>query len=385
METAELLFEILRSEVNEGLIEAELCRNYDPKALFRLAKAHDLMYCVTEALYKVDLLPQDKPVYDAYVKEQMTAVVRTARIEGTLKRIKDILNEAKIPFVSLKGARLRYMYPDKMMRASCDIDILVKEEHLDQAVSALVEQGFTTDGKRDYHDISLYYGSVHLELHFNICEDMEDIDSLLKRVWEYVEPVSEYEYQEKPEFFAYHHLAHMKYHFVNGGCGIRPFLDLYVMKKCGFYDEAKLIELLDKVGLTSFYHAILHMIAVWFDGDPHTELTKRCEEYILRGGVYGSTENSAAAQSAARNGRFKNMWHILFPGYDTMCNYYPKLKDKKILLPFYYMKRIFSKMFGKSGKRVRTKMKNIASQDQAQINSVGELLTAMGLKNGEAI
>ena len=58
METAELLFEILRSEVNEGLIEAELCRDYDPKALFRLAKAHDLMYCVTDALYKVDLLPQ---------------------------------------------------------------------------------------------------------------------------------------------------------------------------------------------------------------------------------------------------------------------------------------------------------------------------------------
>lgn len=149
METAELLFEILRSEVNEELIEAELCRDYDSKALYRLAKSHDLMYCVTDALYKVGLLPKDKPVYDAYVKEQMTSVVRTARIEGTLKRIKEILNATQIPFVSLKGARLRYVYPNKMMRASCDIDILVKEEHLDQTVSVLVDKGFTTDGKRD--------------------------------------------------------------------------------------------------------------------------------------------------------------------------------------------------------------------------------------------
>lgn len=42
----------------------------------------------------------------------------------------------------------------------------------------------------------------------------------------HADPVSEYEYQERPEFFAYHHLAHMKYHFVHGGCGIRTFLDL---------------------------------------------------------------------------------------------------------------------------------------------------------------
>lgn len=385
METAELLFEILRSEVNERLIETELCRDYDPKALFRLAKVHDLMYCVTDALYKVNLLPKDKSVYDAYVKEQMTAVVRTARIEGTLKRIKDILNEAKIPFAPLKGARLRYMYPDKMMRASCDIDVLVKEEHLDQAVSALVEQGFTTDGKRDYHDVSLYYGSVHLELHFNICEDMEDIDALLMRVWEYVEPVSEYEYQEKPEFFAYHHLAHMKYHFVNGGCGIRTFLDLYVMRKVGFYEEVKLTELLDMVGLTSFYHAILHVIAVWFEGDPHTKLTKKCEEYILRGGVYGTFENSAATHSSLRNSKLGNAWHSIFPKYEVMCRLYPKLKKIKILLPFYYIKRVFEKTFGKGESNSRNKLKQILSQDQAHIDSIGELLTAMGLKNGEVI
>lgn len=385
MKTAELLFEILRSEVNEGLIETERCRDYDSKALFRLAKAHDLMYCVTDALYKVDLLPKDKSAYDAYVKEQMTAVVRTARIEGTLNQIKDILNKAQIPFIPLKGARLRYMYPDKMMRASCDIDVLVKEEHLNQAVSALLEQGFTTDGKRDYHDISLYYGSVHLELHFNICEDMEDIDALLKRVWEYVEPVSEYEYQENPEFFAYHHIAHMKYHFINGGCGIRTFLDLYIMRKVGFYDEAKLIELLETVGLTSFYHAILHVIAVWFEGDPHTELTKKCEEYILRGGVYGTSENSAATHSSLRNSKFGNAWHSIFPKYEVMFRLYPKLKKKKILLPFYYVKRVFEKTFGKGGRDSRNKLKQMLSRDRAQINSVGELLMAMGLKNGEAI
>lgn len=384
METAELLFEILRSEVNEELIEAELCRDYEPKALYRLAKSHDLMYCVADALYKVNLLPTDQSMRDAYVKEQMTAVFRTVRIEETIKRIKETLNEAYVSFVPLKGARLRSMYPDNMMRASCDIDVLVKEEHFDQAIASLVNCGFSTDGKRAYHDVSLYYGDVHLELHFSICEDMEDIDVLLKRVWEYVEPVSEYEYQEKPEFFVYHHLAHMKYHFVHGGCGIKPFLDLYVMRKSGFYDEIKLVELLESVGLTTFYYSILDMISVWFEKKSHNELTPKCAEYVLRGGVYGTFENSAAVNSSLRGSRIGNALHMIFPKYESMCRLYPRLAKGKILLPFYYIKRLIEKTFRKSEKDSRNKLKKILVQDQSHINSVRELLAAMGLESGDA-
>lgn len=384
METAELLFEILRSEVNEELIETELCRDYDPKALYRLAKAHDVMYCVTDALYKVNLLPIDQSMHDAYVKEKMTAVFRTVRIEETIKRIKEALNEAHVSFIPLKGARSRSMYPDNMMRSSCDIDVLVKGEQLGQAVASLVNCGFITDEKRNYHDVSLYYGSVHLELHFSICEDMEDIDTLLKLVWEYADPVSEYEYQERPEFFAYHHLAHMKYHFVHGGCGIRTFLDLYVMRKIGFYDESKLVDLLESVGLITFYHVILDVISVWFEKKPHNELTKKCEEYILHGGTYGAFENSTAVYSSLRGSKIGNAVHMVFPKYESMCRLYPKLSGKKILLPFYYIRRLLEKTFRKSEKNSRNKLKKILVQDQSHINSVGELLTAMGLKSGDA-
>lgn len=380
MKTAELLFDILRSEINGELIQPDVYRDYDPKQLYTLAKSHDLMYCVTDALDKVGLLPKDEPACSAYVKEQMIAVARIARIENALAEIKQILSDAKIPFVPLKGALLRRMYPDEMMRASCDIDILVKEEHLDMAVSALVSRGFETDGKRAYHDISLYYGQVHLELHFNICEDMEDIDILLNRVWEYVTPVSPYEYHEIPVFFVYHHIAHMKYHFINGGCGIRPFLDLYVMRKNNFYDEDELLKFLDTVGLRTFYGAILSVIQVWFAGEPHSELTRKCEEYILRGGVYGTLENGTAVQSSIKKGKFNHIWHAVFPKYSSMCIIYPSLKRRKILLPLYYIKRIAEKTFRKDAGKTRHKLKKIITQDQNQINSIGDLLTAVGLK-----
>ena len=40
------------------------------------------------------------------------------------------------------------------------------------------------------------------------------------------------EHRMTNEFFLFHCVAHMAYHFVlGGGCGIRPMIDLYVMKQ----------------------------------------------------------------------------------------------------------------------------------------------------------
>ncbi len=383
-ETAKLLFEILRSEVNEETIHTDICRDYDPRALYQIAKSQDLMYCVADALNKADCLPKGEAAREAYETEQFASVMRSTQNEDTLARAVAVLNEAQVPFIPLKGARIRSMYPDRMMRVSCDTDILVKEEDLDRAVAALTNCGFTTDGKLKNHDISLFWGETHLELHFNLCEGMEDIDVLLKRVWEFAEPVSAYEYREDPEFFVYHHIAHMKYHFVNGGCGIRPFLDLFVMKRNAFYDEQKLTVLLDSVGLTSFYQAILQVIGVWFEGAEHTERTRSCEEYILHGGIYGTEGNSMAANSSIRGNRVAHLWHSVFLPYDTMCRVYPGLKGKKALLPFYYIRRICAKAFKKSNKESRNKFRQILSQDKAHIDSVGELMHAMGLKDGKS-
>ena len=58
MEIARLLFEILRSEVNGESLSADRCRGYDPQQLYTLAKSHDRMYCVTDALDKVNHLRQ---------------------------------------------------------------------------------------------------------------------------------------------------------------------------------------------------------------------------------------------------------------------------------------------------------------------------------------
>ena len=328
----------------------------------------------------------------AMIKVKKDEVRRLIGIEGKYARFADFFDSKgnyklapeQFPEIderlSLIGAVIRSLFSEPWMRTSCDIDILVHEEDLERATQELTNAGFTTDGKREYHDVSFFYGSVHLELHFNIQENMEQIDGLLADVWKYTKQFDDMEYRETPDYFLFHHVAHMAYHFVSGGCGIKPFLDLWLMRKNGYYNDKKIMPLLRSCDLVSFYLAVNNLADVWMEGKEHSDLTRRMESYILSGGVYGNSENSNATGAVRKKGKFRYLWSIAFPPYQTMRVIYPSLRKHKSLLPFCYIHRFFSKLFGKNRKRVRSRWKATMNQDQSKIQSMEELLQAVGLK-----
>ena len=250
--TEQVLFHLLRYEIC-GVALPEEKFSFDPVALYRLAKHHDMAHLAADALSKNHLLPEDEKARSAFEREYMMAVYREIQLRTVTKRIQEAFQHGRIPFVPLKGAVIRPLYQEPWMRTSCDIDILIHEDDLKKASQELTDVGFTTDGVRNYHDQSFFYGGVHLELHFNIQENMEQIDGLLSVVWKYAEQHNGMEYRETPEFYLFHHIAHMSYHFVSGGCGIKPFLDLWILRKNGCCIEEKIIPLLRKCGLIAFY------------------------------------------------------------------------------------------------------------------------------------
>ena len=90
-------------------------------------------------------------------------VYRYEKINYELNRLCETLNEVKIPFIPLKGSVIRQYYPEPWMRTSCDIDVLVHEEAVDQTAQIIVEKLGYTYEKKQYHDISLMSdGGVHL-------------------------------------------------------------------------------------------------------------------------------------------------------------------------------------------------------------------------------
>ena len=82
--------------------------------LYKLSKSHDLAHLVGDALIKNDLI-EDGEIKAKFQKQMMLAVYRYEKINYELGRLRKVLNEAKIPFIPLKGSVLRKYYPEPGM------------------------------------------------------------------------------------------------------------------------------------------------------------------------------------------------------------------------------------------------------------------------------
>lgn len=379
MTTERILFCLLRNEICGTDLPADFDLTDKIGQVYRLSVRHDIAHLTGDALFRNNLLPENK-IGDAFKEQMRMAVIRVEQQTAELQSIEQAFDDAKIPYIPLKGAVVREMYPKSWMRTSCDIDILVREKDLERASDTLSGNGFKTDGKFNYHDISFYSENIHVELHFNICENIKQLDGLLSEVWDYAELLNGNEYREMPEYYVYHHLAHMAYHFLSGGCGIRPFLDLWILKAKGFYNEVKLLPLLEKSNLVKFYLAVNKLIYVWLKDDKYDDITLRMAKYVIVGGVYGSAANSYSVGAATSKGKKRYLLKLAFPRYKIMCIIYPSLKKYKILLPFYYLHRIFIKTIGKDRKKVKSRIVGAMSQSKERIAKINSLLSELELK-----
>ena len=346
---------------------------------YKLSKSHDLAHLVGDALIKNNLI-EDGEIKAKFQKQMILAVYRYEKINYELGRLRKVLNEAKIPFIPLKGSVLRRYYPEPWMRTSCDIDVLVHEEAVDQTAQIIVDRLGYTYEKKNYHDISLMSdGGVHLELHHSIKENEPNIDLLLSDCWDYATVLDGYEYEFTNEFFCFHQFAHMSYHFLHGGCGVRPILDLYLLQRKMPFDSTVLDEMLERSGIKKFFNAAKALSEVWFGDGEHTDVTRRMEDYLLRGGVYGSTANSMAVGQQKEKGRLGYIINRIWLPYELLCITYPKLKGRKYLQLFYEMKRwfrIFNPEARKHKKCDLDAIKNLSAKHKSDVNC---MLNELGL------
>lgn len=384
LDVRKIFLSIVKSIINqseEPLPHLELDEMAQRK-LYAISIRHDLAHLIGKKCEESGYIT-DETIKKLFNKQQILSVFRYERINFDYQEIKETLIKEKIPFVPLKGLLIRGLYPEPWMRTSCDIDVLVKDEDLNRAIDALVKnKKYTYEQKTNFHDVSLYSPSgVHLELHFNIKENIEYIDKLLEKVWDYCERVeeNEYEYRQSKEYFVFHALAHMLYHFKSGGCGVRPLIDLYLMHKNYQLDNEILQNMFDECGISKFYESVKLLSEVWFGEKEHTALTLSMEDYIFSGGVYGTNENFMAAQKCSV-GRFKYIWTRIFSPYDIIKYRYPILKKHKWLTPFYQVRRWFSVLFKKRALELKKEMKVYDNVDDKKLDMVGNLFTELEIK-----
>ncbi len=357
--------------IKEYLLKKEFSQEIDAEqlaAVYELLKRHDIAHLVGVVLLKN---PENREKYKELAKAQFMAVMRYEKGKYAKEQIYNLFEENAIPFMPLKGAVICDYYPEPWHRTSCDIDILVSEENLEKATKILVEKlSFEYRGKSE-HDISFYSpNGVHLELHYNFHEENISVED----GWKSASPVEgkKYHYALTPEAFILHQIAHTAKHFKYGGCGIRFFIDLWILLHNMPYDKVKLNNLIEEKGLKPFFENAVHLTEVWFNDGRPDEMTEKMADYILQSGIYGNDENRIAIDNVKIKSNFKYALSRVFQGYDELKTRYPILKKHRWLMPFCQVGRWFALL--RSGK-----VKNAKSVGDRRETEVKNLLTELNL------
>lgn len=380
----QIFFALLRSALRGSRLTEKELNNYSPEMLSELmemALKHDVAHIFVMGLKQNELISEDDYDLERHI---FKAVYRYERLKYEYDSLCDALENAGISFLPLKGSVLRNYYPEAWMRTSCDIDVLVHTEDLDRAIAYLTENLQYIEAGRATHDVSLYSPTdIHVELHFDLVEEgrANNAIDMLSSVWDNVslKENSEYWYEMNDAFFYFYHVAHMAKHFESGGCGIRPFIDMWILDHLEGVDISARTEMLSRGGLIKFAKISQALSDVWFGERVADELLLQMQDFLLHGGVYGSDDNRIAVQQKKNGGRFGYVLSRIFVPYERLKRYYPILEKHRWLTPFMQIRRWFMILKPDVAKRAKREMDMNGRLERSKADEMNVFLGNIGL------
>jgi hypothetical protein len=386
-ENLKTLFALLGNVLFEKEVDEETKKKTieNARKLLGIAKYHDVSHLYSYAVVNNGIVIEDEDLYKNIKKRHPIAVLRYETANDEFCRLTSFLEQEKIAFVPLKGAVIREYYPEKWMRTSCDIDILVHEQDLDRAIKLLTEKCAYTFNEKGTHDVSLFsHNETHVELHFKLDEDFYDntAGNLLSCAWDYASPKAgkEFWYEFSDEFFYLYHIYHMAKHFEAAGCGIKPFIDLYILDKKIPHDEKKRNALLEKSGLKIFADSCRRLNECWFEGAELDVIMSSMQAYIVAGGTYGNKANGVAMRQTKSGGRIKYIFERLFLPYNMLKVHYPIIEKHKYLTPLFEIVRLLRLFSPETFKKSKREFELGGMVPDKKNEKLSDLLPEIGLK-----
>ncbi len=385
-EVKELLITIIRCALNGYDLTDEVKAGIHPDtvlSVLKLSSMHKILPMVSDVLLKNGVLKSNESVGAEARRAQLRSVYRSQTMQHELSNVIRLFEENGIEFVPLKGSVVRELYPEPWMRTSCDIDILIKETQMSKAEGLLTDELHYVRKTASFHDVSYDSPSgVRLELHFDLVEEKvnKKMAEALDGVWEYTVPVGNSGHRRMTaEMFMLYHIAHMAKHMLSGGCGVRMFIDLYLMCRDMKTDTIKLDELLKRASLKSFADACQRLCDVWFSNVSHTELTQNLEEFIIRGGVFGTSDNKATIMTLKGKSKVKSFLNAVFLPKQNLVAIFPNLKKRPWLMPFYQVKRWFKVFNPSKRKLLKRELAINTKNDSEKTTEISTLMSKLEL------
>ena len=321
-----------------------------------------------ETIFAYGLLESAFPL-SAETKERLyqklaAAALDTAQKEALLKETEAALLGKGIDYMPLKGALLLPLYRYPEMRQMVDVDLLVREEQREDIEAAMKESGFRFVLESNHEYVFAKNGCT-VELHkYLIPTYHEAYYAYYGTGWRLAEETdTPGRYAMSPADTLIYLFVHFAKHYRDAGAGLRPLLDFILWQEKTKPEETYIKAELEKLGLLTFGEKIQALLSAWlFEGDLD-ETTSEMERFILMSGSLGTAEGRTMAEEIRRKKKSR-LLRKLFPSSAALRGKYPRLRRRKYLLPFYWVRRWGRILFRIKGIRKREKWREAVRTEE---------------------
>lgn len=239
--------------------------------------------------------------------------LRNSMVSYGHTQVHNLLSEADIDYVILKGCVSASYYPIPMLRRLGDVDFLVKPEDFDRAKDVFLKNGFNLLNTNHEYEVGFRKGDVTFELHKRVNGIPDNklgkkIDELFADIFNKAELVeTDFATYRSPSSF--HHglimLLHVARHMITGGIGLRHLCDWAVfVDKLSDDFESVFKDKLTSIGLWKFSQILTQLsfrylgcpVQKWAN-DVDEELLDALKDDIFEGGNFGKKDIKRADEA----------------------------------------------------------------------------------------
>lgn len=343
------LLKLLSCAVNDTA-PPEPCEGVSFQFIYEFAKLHRV---ANTAFYAVEKLktPIDPELYKKWKNIRNRNVHKNLVQKMEFQDIAAAFEQAGIYYMPFKGFSICEMYPKIDYREMNDLDFLIKDNDLEKAGHILTEKGYSCKYEGAYHH------DEFCKAPFMIVETHRDLVGIDSPFFEYFDNyfskakhINGCRYEMSHDDFYIFNIVHLHKHYSTAGCGIRMFLDLYLMneKQLPNLDRTYIAEELGKLGLSEFWELANKISRRWFSQEKIENFSED-EKFIFSSSAFGTKKNKLIADHKDKTDT-QYVAGRLFPPLSKMQYIYPVLRNHKLLLPVFYVKRLIEAPFKKGGK-----------------------------------
>ena len=295
----------------------------------------------------------------------------------------------RIDYLPLKGLDYKALYPRPEYRWMSDADIFIRRSQYKEISKILEQRGYTFLCETDHELVWDKKGVLHLEIHKNIADPTYGkYTARFNDAFSFAEKIGDthrYRFNATDQLvYATNHFA--KHHILEGG-KLRNLIDLYYLSKDERVDQKELHTVFSELSLEKLYETALNTVNCLMKGEPIDKkgqimldrIMADSDEFVeTREFALRAARQNEGEKQLSRTTKARTLLYSVFLPYRIMQRDYPVLRKVPVLLPAFWVYRIFNALLFRRDRMYRL-MKVAYKETPDRVREYMEEIDSLGL------